>query len=79
MNKLLNRFLILCLLGAAPVFAEEEHEEEEGGIPPMSVEQRQEMGILTQKVGTQVLADEVVVPGEVRNVHVITSLFGAQI
>jgi len=65
MNKLLNRFLILCLLGTAPVFAEEEHEEEEGGIPPMSVEQRQEMGILTQKVGTQVLADEVVVPGEV--------------
>jgi len=63
--NLINRFLILCLLGTAPVFAEEEHEEEEGGIPLMSVEQRQEMGILTQVVGTQVLADEVVVPGEV--------------
>ena len=65
MNNLLNRFIILSLLGTAPVFAEEEHEEEEGGIPPMSVEQRQEIGILTQAVGTRVLADEVIVPGEV--------------
>jgi len=65
MNKLLNRFLILCLLGTAPAFAEEEHEEEEGGIPPMTVEQRQALGILTQVVGTRVMADEVVVPGEV--------------
>ena len=64
MNKLLNRFLILCLLGSTPVFAEEEHEED-GGIPPMTVEQRQAMGILTQMVGTQVVADEMIVPGEV--------------
>jgi len=64
MNKLVNRYLILCLLGSAPVFAEEEHEEE-GGIPPMSVEQRQAMGILTQKVGTHLMAEERVVPGEV--------------
>ena len=65
MNKFLNRFLILCLLGSTPGFAEEEHEEEEGGIPPMTIEQRQAMGILTQVVGTQIVADEVVVPGEV--------------
>jgi len=65
MNKLLNRFLILCLLGSAPAFAEEEHEEEEGGIPPMTVEQRQAMGILTQLVGTQLMADEVIAPAEV--------------
>lgn len=65
MNKLINRFLILCLLGSAPAFAEEEHEEEEGGIPPMTVEQRQSMGILTQIVGTQLMADEVIAPAEV--------------
>jgi len=65
MNKLLNRFLVLCLLGSAPVFAEEEHEEEEGGIPPMTLEQRQAMGILTQTVSSQLLADEVVAPAEV--------------
>lgn len=64
MNTLLNRFLVLCLLGSAPVFAEEEHEEE-GGIPPMTQEQRQTMGILTQTVTARLLADEVVAPGEV--------------
>ena len=41
MNKLLNRFLILCLLGTAPVFAEEEHEEEEGGPEPGEGQQGQ--------------------------------------
>ena len=65
MNKLLNRFLILCLLGSTPVFAEEEEHEEEGGIPAMTLAQRQALGILTQVVGAQRLADEVVVPGEV--------------
>ncbi|HGX91987.1 MAG TPA: HlyD family efflux transporter periplasmic adaptor subunit, partial [Candidatus Tenderia sp.] len=64
MNKLVNRVLILCLLSSAPVFAEEEHEEE-GGIPPMSAEQREEMGILSQPVGNHVMAEELVVPGEV--------------
>jgi len=68
MNKLLNRFLILCLLGSAsaftPLYAEEEHEEE-GGIPPMTLEQRQAMGILTQTVTARLLADEVVAPAEV--------------
>ena len=54
----------LCLLGSAPAFAEEEHEEE-GGIPPMTLEQRQAMGILTQTVSTQLVADEVVAPAEV--------------
>ena len=65
MNKLINQFLILGLLVSLPVFAEEEHEEEEGGIPPMSVEQRQALGIRTQVVGTQLLAEEVIAPGEV--------------
>jgi len=65
MNKLLNRLFILCLLGSAPAFAEEEHEDEEGGIPPMTVEQRQAIGILTQVVGTQLMADEVIAPAEV--------------
>jgi len=65
MNKLINRFLILCLFGSTPAFAEEEHEEEEGGIPPMTVEQRRAMGILTQLVGTQLMADEVIAPAEV--------------
>lgn len=64
MNKVLNRFLILGLLVSAPLYAEEEHEEE-GGIPPMSVEQRQAMGILTQTVNQQLLAEEVVAPAEV--------------
>jgi len=64
MNKLLNHLLILCLLSSAPVFADEEHEEE-SGIPPMTLEQRQAMGILTQTVGKQLLADEVVAPAEV--------------
>jgi len=64
MNKLLNRLLILCLLSGTQVFAEEEHEEE-GGIPPMTLEQRQAMGILTQTVGKQLLSDEVVAPAEV--------------
>ena len=69
MNKLLNQFLIiLCLLGIAtafaPAYAEEEHEEE-GGIPPMTLEQRQAMGILTQTVSTQLLVEEVVAPAEV--------------
>ncbi|HGX93638.1 MAG TPA: HlyD family efflux transporter periplasmic adaptor subunit, partial [Candidatus Tenderia sp.] len=64
MNKLVNRVLILCLLGSAPVFAEEEHEEE-GGIPPMSAEQRKEMGILSQPVASHVMAEELMVPGEV--------------
>ncbi|VAX02375.1 Probable Co/Zn/Cd efflux system membrane fusion protein [hydrothermal vent metagenome] len=64
MNKLLNRFLILCLLGSAPIFANEEHEEE-GGIPPMTLEQRHAMGILTQAVASQRMADEVIAPSEV--------------
>jgi len=65
MNTLLNHFLLLCLLGIAPAFAGEEHEEEEKGIPPMTLEQRQSLGIFTQAVGTQSMTDEVVVPGEV--------------
>jgi len=68
MNRLFNPLLILCLLGSisafAPLYAEEEHEEE-GGIPPMSVAQRQAMGILTQPVFTQLLVDEVIAPAEV--------------
>ncbi len=64
MNKLLNRLLILCLLVSGPVFAEEEHEEE-GGIPPMTLEQRQALGILTAPVTPHVMADEVVAPAEV--------------
>ena len=65
MNTLLNRFLILGLLISLPVFAEEEHEEEEGGIPPMSVEQREALGIRTQVVGTHLMAEELTAPGEV--------------
>ena len=65
MNTLLNRFLILGLLISLPVFAEEEHEEEEGGIPPMSVEQREALGIRTQVVGTHLMAEEITAPGEV--------------
>ena len=65
MNKLLNHILILGLLVSLPVLAEEEHEEEEGGIPPMSVEQRQALGIRTQAVATHLMAEEVTAPGEV--------------
>jgi len=65
MNKLINQFLILGLLVSLPVFAEEGNEEEVGGIPPMSVEQRQALGIRTQVVGTQLLAEEVTAPAEV--------------
>ncbi len=65
MSTLLSRFLTLCLLGSALAFAEEEHENEGGGIPPMTVEQRQAIGILTQVAGTQRMADEVIAPGEV--------------
>ena len=65
MYGLVNRFLVLCLLGSMPVFADEKNEDEEGGIPPMTVEQRQAMGILTQVVDNQLMADEVIVPGEV--------------
>lgn len=60
MNKLFNRFLILCLLGTAPALAEEEHADE-GSIPPMSAKQRQAIGIFTQTVSQQSFADEVVV------------------
>lgn len=63
--NLLNRFFILCLLGSAPVFANEEHEGEKGGIPSMTLEQRHAMGILTQAVASQRMADEVIAPGEV--------------
>ena len=65
MNILISRFLILCLLGSAPAFAEEEHENKEGRIPPMTVEQRQAIGILTQLVGTRLMAEEVIAPAEV--------------
>jgi len=65
MKTLINAFLILGLLVSSPLFAEEEHEEEEGGIPPMSIEQRQALGIRTQVVGTHLMAEEVTAPGEV--------------
>ncbi|NOX93055.1 MAG: efflux RND transporter periplasmic adaptor subunit, partial [Gammaproteobacteria bacterium] len=65
MSKLLNRFFILCLLGNAPAFAEEKHEEEKGGIPLMTLEQRQAIGIITQVVSSRRMADEVIAPGEV--------------
>ncbi len=63
-REILTPLIILFLLGSTPLFAEEENEEE-GGIPPMSAEQRQAMGILTQTVTTRLLADEVVAPAEV--------------
>ena len=68
MNTTIKHALTLCLLIStltfAPLYAEEEHEEE-GGIPPMSAQQRQAMGILTQTVTTRLLSDEVVAPAEV--------------
>jgi len=68
MNTIIKHALTLCLLMStlafAPLYAEEAHEEE-GGIPPMNLAQRQAMGILTQTVNQQLLADEVVAPAEV--------------
>ena len=63
-REILIPLIMFSLLGSTPLFAEEEREEE-GGIPPMSAEQRQAMGILTQTVTTRLLADEVVAPAEV--------------
>ena len=65
MNTFFRLLLLFYLLGAAPVFAEEETHEAEG-IPPMTAEQRQAIGILTQRVRMQEMADEIIVPGEVR-------------
>ena len=63
-TRLLMSVVAFCLLGSAPLHAEEEHEEE-GGIPPMSAQQRQALGILTEPVARHVMADEVVAPAEV--------------
>ncbi len=65
MHKLINRLLVLGLLVSLPVVAEEEEHEEEGGIPPMSAERRQALGIRTQVVDTHLMAEEVTAPGEV--------------
>ncbi len=64
MNNLIKGFLVFSLLGTMSVYAEEEHEEE-GGIPAMTVEQRQSIGILTQPVTKQHLSEEIIAPGEV--------------
>ena len=64
MNALLNRFVIVCLLGGVPMVAAEDPGEE-SGIAPMTRAQRQAMGILTTRADLHVMAEEVVVPGEV--------------
>ena len=66
MTSFMNRILILLFLFAsAPVFAEEESTAEAQGIPEMTAEQRQEMGIVTSGVGHQSLTEELIAPGEV--------------
>jgi len=56
--------LLLFLCAHMPVFAEEENTAEEG-IPEMTAEQRQSMGIVTAKAAYRKLAKEIVAPAEV--------------
>ncbi|VAX31286.1 Probable Co/Zn/Cd efflux system membrane fusion protein [hydrothermal vent metagenome] len=64
MNRFFRLIPLLCLILVAPVFAEEA--EEADGIPQMSAAEREAMGILTQRVETQLMAEVVTAPGEVR-------------
>ncbi len=59
--------LILLTLGGSSFFvhAEGESGAEQQGIPQMTAEQRQAMGIVTAPVSRRRLADEIVAPGEV--------------
>ncbi len=84
MKPLINRNLLLLFLFAnSPVFASEEHAGEAEGIPKMTVEQRQSMGILTSLVSRRKLAEEIIAPGEARvNTYrssQVTSRISAQI
>ena len=55
--------LLLCIF-SHPAFAEE-GEEEAQGIPEMTAEQRQQMGIETSSVQQRKLSKEIIAPGEV--------------
>jgi len=57
--------LLISMLVINPVFAEEEGEEEAQGIPEMTAEQRNEMGIVTSPVNRKLLSKEIIAPGEV--------------
>jgi len=63
-NRLFISLFMLSLLGITPAFAEEASEEP--GIPLMSAAQRQAIGIRTARVRSQLLAEVLTAPGEVR-------------
>lgn len=65
MTSVFNRILILILLSSSLVYAENKNEEKAQGIPKMNAEQRQSMGIVTTLVGSRMLTDEIIAPGEV--------------
>jgi len=65
MTSVFNRILILFLLSSSLVYAEKENEGEAQGIPKMNAEQRESMGIVTTPVGSRMLTDEIIAPGEV--------------
>ena len=76
-------FILLLLFVAHPVFAEEENEAEAQGIPEMTADQRQAMGIVTSSVERRGLTEEIIAPGEVTvNVYrssQVTSRISSQI
>jgi len=83
MTSFSKRILILFLLSSSLVYAEEENEEEAQGIPQMTAEERQSMGIVTTPADSQRLTGEIIAPGEVTiNVYrssQVTSRISSQI
>ncbi len=66
MTPFINRILILLFLFAnPPVFAATENSATTQGIPEMTAEQRQAMGIVTSRVSLRRLMEEIIAPGEV--------------
>ncbi len=76
--------LLFCLMASSSMlFAEVTSQEEAGGIPVLTAEQRLSMGIVISPVSSRQLAMEIVAPGEVRaNAYrssQVTSRISAQI
>lgn len=83
MTPVFTPLLILLLLASGPACAEEEHGANQQGIPQMTAEQRQAMGIVTTPVSSRRLVDEIIAPGEVTlnayRTSQVTSRISAQV